>query len=400
MKNVFAILVLTFSVANAEDAATPIVFTPAKVAMALGDGIKLKPGGSLKGTTNASWTSSDPAVVEVLKNGWIIALKTGSATVRVSDGAGSQECPILVTNAAVKVREPKSIKEFPDERSFELDGRLCYGSELCGHVLGVPRKGYLNSNRVINPTPLNAKRNILWEVAPGAEVLDGAGKLLGTVAPIVYKDGKKVPASAFNFGMSKVMNGRLYLYGFTTPVLASEGLRKEVEADELRDGVIHISAWVPLDSIIDKETLVDRFGVGRGKLPALPLEAQRYRVTGGDPKSYVIPEGELAIVKTANGPVPSHYLRRPCATINLLYSVPGFGLGGQGLDSFLLSDNLTFRPARGVRTFVQPTYYPLKHAKAKEVAPKTMTFLYGAVEAPGCEPLFCWVAKESLEPMK
>jgi hypothetical protein len=68
-----------------------------------------------------------------------------------------------------------------------------------------------------------------------------------------------------------------------------------------RVGVIRISAWVPLDSIIDKETLVDRFGVGCGKLPALPPEAQRYRITGGDPRSYVIPEGELAIVKTAKG---------------------------------------------------------------------------------------------------
>ena len=287
----------------------------------------------------------------------------------------------------------------PDERSFDLDGRLCYGSELCGHVLGVPRKGYLNSNRVINPTPLSPKKNLLWEVAPGAEVLDGAGVLMGTVAPCITVNGKKVPASAFNFGMSKIMGGKMYLYGFTTPVLASEGLRKEVDQEELRDGVINSSAWVPLDSIVDKETLVDRFGVGRGKLPALPLGPERYRITGGDPKSYVIPEGELAIVKTANGPVPSHYLRRPCATINILYSVPGFGLGGQGLDSLRLSDHPTFRPATGVRTFVQPTYYPLKHPKAKEVSPRTMTFLYGQVEAPGYDPTYCWVAKEALEPM-
>ena len=76
--------------------------------------------------------------------------------------------------------------------------------------------------------------------------------------------------------------------------------------------------------------------------------------------------------------------------------MPGFGLGGQGLDSFLISDVLIFRPAAGVREFVQPTYYPLHHPQAKQVAPKTMTFIYGAVEGPNSEPVFGWVAKEAL----
>ena len=397
MKIVLACVLLGVAAAVAEDAATPIVMLPAKVSLAAGGGIKLKTDGSF--SAPIKWDSSDPAVLTVLQNGWILGLKPGTATVHLSDGKHGLDCPATVTNAVAQIRDPKSIKEYPDERRFELDGRLCFGSELCGHVLGVPRKGYLNSNRIINPTPLNAKKNLLWAVAPDTEVVDGAGVRMGTVAPDIKVGDKKVPASAFNFGMTKVMHGRLYLYGFVTPVLAGPGLRQQVDASDLRDGVIGASAWVPLDGIIDKETLIDRYGVGRGQLPALPLEAKRYRITGGDPKSYVIPEGELAIVKTANGPVPSHYLRRPCATINVLYSVPGFGLGGQGIDSFLLSDHPTFRAAIGVRSFVQPTYYPLKHPKATEVAPRTMTFLYGRVEVPGSDPVFCWVAKEAMEPM-
>jgi hypothetical protein len=161
-------------------------------------------------------------------------------------------------------------------------------------------------------------------------------------------------------------------------------------------GAIGTSAWLRADDVVEKKMLLERFGVGRGKLAALPLEKTRYRITGGDSNRYQTPDGELAIVKQANGPVPSHYLRRPSGTINVLYSVPGFGLGGQGLDSFLLSDKLTFRPAKGIRQFAQPTYYPLRHPQAKQVAPKTMTFLYGAVEAPNGEPVYGWVAKEAL----
>ena len=74
-------------------------------------------------------------------------------------------------------------------------------------------------------------------------------------------------------------------------------------------------------------------------------------ITGGDPKQYVGEFGEMAIVKTVkeNNAVPSHYLRRPSGTVNILYSVPGFGLGGQGLDSFLVSDSAIFRPAKGAK---------------------------------------------------
>ena len=102
------------------------------------------------------------------------------------------------------------------------------------------------------------------------------------------------------------------------------------------------------------------------------------------------------IVKALNGPVPSHYLRRPSGTVNLLYSVPGFGLGGQSLDSFLVSDNLTFRPAKGAKQFTQPTYYPKGHPQAAQVSPKTMTFLYGALEPQNQPPIYGWIAQESL----
>jgi hypothetical protein len=136
-------------------------------------------------------------------------------------------------------------------------------------------------------------------------------------------------------------------------------------------------------------------------LPRLPLEKKGFRITGGNPKQYHTPHGEVRIVKDPTAePVPSHYLRRPSGTVNIIYSVPGFGLGGQGLDSLLVGNNVLFYPARGAKVFVQPTYYPDKHPLRGKVSPMKMTFIYGAAEVKGVEPVYGWVAKEALEPVK
>jgi hypothetical protein len=86
--------------------------------------------------------------------------------------------------------------------------------------------------------------------------------------------------------------------------------------------------------------------------------------------------------------------------VNLIYSVPGFGLGGQSLDSFLVSDGAVFHQAKGAKVFVQPTYFPKQHPNAGKVSPKKMTFLYGAVEMKGSSPVYGWIAKEALSPVK
>ena len=60
--------------------------------------------------------------------------------------------------------------------------------------------------------------------------------------------------------------------------------------------------------------------------------------------------------------MPSHYLRCPTGTVNLIYSVPGFGLGGQGVDSFLVTSGQDLPAGESAaREFVQLTYFPLKH---------------------------------------
>src|SRR5688572_22305989 len=368
--------------------------------IAVGEAIEIR----AKGAEGARWESSDAKIASAYQNGFVIGLKPGVARVRVGSGPNDRaECVVTVKEYDAPLVDPATLKQYDDNRKFTVDGRVCYGSELNGRRATDPEeRENLEANRVLNPKPINKEKDREWEVAPNTEVYDGAGILMGTIpADLKTDDGRMVPTSKFNFGMSKVMNGRLFLYGFSIRIKPSEALRKILSDDEKIGGTVSTSAWVPLDSVVDKETLLERVGVGKVTLPRLPLEKKGFKITGGNPKQYFTPHGEVRIVKDPTAePVPSHYLRRPSGTVNIVYSVPGFGLGGQGLDSLLVGNNILFRPARGAKVFVQPTYYPDKHPLRGKVSPMTMTFIYGAAEVKGVEPVYGWVAREALEVMK
>ncbi|MDQ3439067.1 MAG: hypothetical protein M3478_01800, partial [Planctomycetota bacterium] len=357
-----------------------------------------------KGAEAARWESSEVKTAAAYQNGFVIGLQPGVARVRVGAGAkDTAECIVTVKEFNAPLIDPATLKQYDDNRKFTVDGRVCYGSELNGRRATDPEeRENLESNRVLNPKPANKEKDREWEMAAETEVYDGAGILMGTIpADLKTDDGRMVPTGKFNFGMSKVMNGRAFLYGFSIRIKPSDALRKILSDEEKVGGTVSTSAWVPLDSVIDKETLLERVGVGKVSLPRMPLEKKGLRITGGNPKQYHTEHGEVRIVKDPTAePVPSHYLRRPSGTVNIIYSVPGFGLGGQGLDSLLVGNNILFRPAKGAKVFVQPTYYPDKHPLRGKVSPMKMTFIYGAAEVKGVEPVYGWVAREALEGVK
>ena len=365
----------------------------------VGAAARLTPG---RATPNAmAWTSSAREVAVVDEGGLLLGLRPGTTWIQGSwQGRPATQCLVAVVGSRVPFANPAALRQYADNRRFELNGRVCVGSELNGQRAGTPEERELvEDNRIINPTPLNSRARLEWEVDEGTSVYDGAGVVMGTVAPTTRTaDGKRVPSSKFNFGMSKVLGGRLCVYAFAVAIRPSPQVRMLAGRQLGRDGTVRTSAWIPLDSVVDRATLLERAGLGKVKLPRLPLEPTGYRITGGDPNRYMTEYGELRIVKNPDSePVPSHYLRRPSGTVNIIYSVPGFGLGGQGLDSFLVTDGVVFRRARGARAFVQPTYYPGRHPWRGRVSDRTMTFVYGAAEAPGLEPVYGWVAAEALE---
>jgi hypothetical protein len=352
------------------------------------------------GTNSLHWESSAPQVAQVFQNGFGVGVSPGQARIKVTatELGEPAECVVTVKASEPPLVDPTTLRQYPDSRQFTLDGRKCFGSELNGQRAFAPEeRRHTRSNRIINPKPLRPDKPLDWEVQEGTEIYDGAGVLMGTVPPRLKVGDRTLPVSMFNFGMSKVLQGRVCLYAFSVWLKPSPEIAKQVDPAELKEGITSTSAWLPLDRVVEKEALLELIGLGKPKLPVLPLEAKGFRITGGDPKHYVTQFGEISIVRdVATGPVPSHYLRRPSGTVNLIYSVPGFGLGGQGLDSFLVADGLEFFPAQGARVFVQPTYFPAKHPQAGKVSPQTMTFIYGAVKVKGQPPVYGWMAKEAL----
>ena len=354
----------------------------------------------------ARWESSDAKVAAAYGNGTVVGLSPGVTTVRaVPAGAGgpAREFAVTVTAPGDDVRDVASIRQFPDDRSFTTEGgRRCVGTELNGQLVGNVQEPRIDRNRVRNPNPLRDDEPMHWAVRESATLYDGAGTPLGTIAPSLAIDGRRVPATKINYGMTKVIGGRLHVYAFATRLRPADPIRPLLDEADVKDGAVGTSAWLPLDDVTDKDALIERVGVGRGKLPRLPLEDERLTVTGGDPKQYLTDAGrgaELQINYYAKGvgAVPSHYLRRPSGTVNITYNVPGFKLGGQSLDSLLVTSGATFRPAAGVRPITRPLYYPPGHPSAGAIAEgRTITFVYGAVEAPRTETIFGWVAREAL----
>jgi hypothetical protein len=306
---------------------------------------------------------------------------------------------LATTSPSQPLVDPATLKQFDDNRVFAVDGRKCVGSELNGQrAYTADERRFLKGNRVVNPHPLDVDRPLEWELKSDTAVYDGAGVHMGDVAAkLKLPDGRRVPVSKFNFGMSKVIDGKTCIYAFGVSIKPTAELMKIVDTKQIEDGVVETSAWLPLYQVVEKDELSKRIGLDKPGLPHLPLADKIYRITGGDPHAYDTPLGELSIIPDVGyGAVPSHYLRRPSGTVNILYSVPGFGLGGQGLDALLVSDHAIFRPAKGARVFVQPTYFPVKHPLAGQRSEKTMTFIYGAVEVERSAPVYGWVPREAL----
>jgi hypothetical protein len=342
------------------------------------------------------WTSADPLIAAVYGKGYVCGIHPGTTNI----SAGDAVCAVTIIEPREPIVTSASFKQFADNRKFTVKGRKCYGSELNGQRASDPKERVnTEGNRVINPHPISDNK-LEWELQNGAEAYDGAGVLMGTVVPKHTTSGKKAPLSMLNFGMSKMLHDKICVYAYSITIEPSPEVQKVADAPTRKSGNMSTSAWIPLEQIVDKDELLDRIGLGKVQLPRMPLNPTGYTITGGDPRSYMTESGELAIVKQLDGPIPSHYLRRPTGTVNLIYSVPGFGLGGQSLDSFLVSDNAVFHRAKGAKVFVQPTYYPKAHPNAGKVSPKKMTFLYGAVEVKGSTPVFGWIAKEALSPTK
>ncbi|HEX3761561.1 MAG TPA: hypothetical protein VHW23_22845 [Kofleriaceae bacterium] len=212
-----------------------------------------------------------------------------------------------------------------------------------------------------------------WGIAPGASVRDGNGDVLAT------ETGAR---RTFNFGQTRALAGKAHALALTTSN-ASAG-------------------WYPIDHILGETSFRARVGEVNAKDPGDGLMAC-YQVRDAsdptlEPKKVVFdsqegPDGHeragdyLPLVR-ANG-------RR---SVNLIFSVPGFGLGGATTDHFPAGE--PFRrvevPTDSGKPSITIPLWIQDSAGRYRTQSGTLRFFYGHVRAADGTRRFGWMAEDAL----
>jgi hypothetical protein len=213
-----------------------------------------------------------------------------------------------------------------------------------------------------------------WGIEPGASVRDGNGDVLAT------ETGSRL---TFNYGQTRALAGKAHALALTTSNSSA--------------------GWYPFDHILGETSFRARVGEVNAQDPGLGKMACYQIRNSHDPdlelKKVVFdspagPDGHeragdyLPLVR-ANG-------RR---SVNLIYSVPGFGLGGATTDHF--PSGAKFQRVDVPTTAGNPSItIPLwvqDSAGRYRTQSGTMLFLYGYVRAADGTRRFGWMARDALE---
>jgi hypothetical protein len=213
-----------------------------------------------------------------------------------------------------------------------------------------------------------------WGIAPGASVRDGNGDVLAT------ETGARL---TFNFGQTRALAGKAHALALTTSNSSA--------------------GWYPIDHILGETSFRARVGEVNAKDPGAGLMAC-YQVRdasdpGLEPKKVVFdsqegPDGHeragdyLPLVR-ANG-------RR---SVNLIFSVPGFGLGGATTDHFPAGE--PFRrvevPTDSGKPSITIPLWIQDSAGRYRTQSGTLRLFYGYVRAADGTRRFGWIAEDALE---
>lgn len=219
----------------------------------------------------------------------------------------------------------------------------------------------------------NAAGDERWAVVPGASIRDGNGDVLNT------QTGDRL---TFNFGQTRALAGKAHALALTT----SNGS----------------AGWYPFDHIVSEASFRDHVGnvdakdTGEARMACYAIRnshdaSRELKKVVYDSK--VGPNGHeragdyMALVRD-NGK----------ASANLLFSVPGFGLGGASSDHFPAGTK--FRrisvPTTSGRPSISIPLWTANSAGRYIVRSGSMRFVYGYIVGDGTKR-FGWMALDALE---
>jgi hypothetical protein len=213
-----------------------------------------------------------------------------------------------------------------------------------------------------------------WGISPGASVRDGNGDVLAT------ETGTRL---TFNYGQTRALAGKAHALALTTSNSSA--------------------GWYPIDHILGETSFRARVGEVNAQDPGIGKMACYQVRNAHDPDlelkkvvfdSQVGPTGHeragdyLPLVR-ANG-------RR---SVNLIFSVPGFGLGGATTDHFPAGakfQRVEVPTTDGLPSITIPLWVQDSAGRYRTQS-GTMRFLYGYVRAADGTRRFGWMAQDAVE---
>lgn len=222
---------------------------------------------------------------------------------------------------------------------------------------------------------LTAAGDDSWGIEPGASVRDGNG------APMIIETGSRL---TFNFGQTRLLAGKAHALALTT-TNSSAG-------------------WYPIERILGETSFrahngeVNAKDPGRGKMAC-------YEVRNAHDASIELKK----VVHDSKAGLDGHeragdYLPLMRAngqrSVNLIFSVPGFGLGGATTDHFPAGtkfQRVEVPTDSGLPSITIPLWVADSDGRFV-VQSGSMRFLYGYVRAADGVQRFGWIAQDAVTP--
>lgn len=218
-----------------------------------------------------------------------------------------------------------------------------------------------------------------WGIAPGASVRDGNGNVL-----IVQTSSSSDPRMTFNYGQTRALAGKAHALALST----SNGS----------------SGWYPMDHILGETSFRARVGEvnakdpGQGKMACWAIKNSHDTVLEFKKVVYdsqVGPDGHERAGDYL--PLPRNNGQR---SANLVFSVPGFGLGGATTDHFPAGtkfQRLQVPTTSGPPSITIPLWVADSQGRYRTQS-GTMRFFYGYIRSTSDGvKRFGWMAEDALE---
>jgi len=217
----------------------------------------------------------------------------------------------------------------------------------------------------------SASGNESWEITPGASVRDGNGNAL------ITENGTHL---TFNFGQTRALAGKAHALALTTSNSSA--------------------GWYPMDHIVSEDSFRAHVGNVDAKDPG-DGDMACYRIRDTDDETLAAKK----VVKNATGDHEraGDYLPLVRAngkrSANLVFSVPGFALGGATTDHFPAGSafHRVYVPTDSGRPSISIPLYVKDSAGNYTKKSGTMRFLYGFIKAADGTKRFGWMAQDALD---